>query len=263
MALSNLFTILKGGAGSGNWGHSGRVGKRGGSGRSRSMLSELAITPTLKALFTGTKQYEGDSYPLVTEIFKELNYTAKPSIVENLDTHIADGDTELYRGVVGSSPEETSTFVKDFKQGSLFIGRGIYGSGTYTAVGKEGVTVAEAYSGNAGDRGIIRMSLSKDAKVITDTELWGMSSKLNELYHESNKKADKMVRAAHRAYSEGNEVKAEILVQKSGQLRIQGNDLYRAMNADSAIAAAAMGYDAMQVSGYMVVMNRGKVKVEL
>lgn len=31
MSLSSFFSILKGGAGSGNWGHSGRLGKRGGS----------------------------------------------------------------------------------------------------------------------------------------------------------------------------------------------------------------------------------------
>lgn len=264
MALSNLFSILKGGSTSGNWGHRGRPGKRGGSTQSSSSLGALegfAITPTLRELFKGEKTYDGDSHPIVSQIFEELGFINKPRLVDNLDAHIERGDLELHRGVGGVDDAEGVKYVEAFKKGELFIGDGIYGSGTYSAFGYNGKKTAQGYTVLSGDSGLIRMALDKSAKIITTDEI---KEKLYSIYSDSNKRADKMVKKAFVYHKAGDIKKTEQLLEKSGQLRMRGNEIYKAMGGDHSIAAAAMGYDALQVSSrdYMIVLNRSKVKVE-
>lgn len=116
--LKSLARILKGGAGSGNWAHTGRPGKRGGSAPGGgSSLGTFATTPTLKALLSGRMEYSIHSTQkaIPAKVFKELGYDAKPEAVNSLDDAISQGDTELWRGVSGDNPEEAQVHANQFK----------------------------------------------------------------------------------------------------------------------------------------------------
>lgn len=221
MTLINLFSILKGGAGSGNIGHSGRPGHQGGS--APKGLGSFATTPTLKSLFEGeTESYNQEE--TLTKVLNELNYTSKPEVVNDLNNEINKGDTALFRGVYGTSIGQVRHHVDEFKQGKMFISSAsAYGNGIYTSPKRSDV---KRYTSNQyGDQGIIKMALSKDARIITEKELSRILSNIPE----------------------------------------KDNALYRAMEKDNSLLAASMGYDAINVTekGYMVLLNRGKVKVEL
>lgn len=122
--------------------------------------------------------------PFVEGIFHDQGFDGKAEVVDKteLDARIAKGDIELFRGVEAKVLPELGKGIRDadykkqvlqgsrqhadeFRDGKLFIGGGVTGSGTYT-------TQNRSYaSGYAGDNGVImRMALRKDAKVISASD---------------------------------------------------------------------------------------------
>lgn len=239
---------------------------RGGSGD----LRRFATAPVLKELLNGVDKYaddhHGKSNYIAVQLFKELGFDAKPQVVDSLDASIAEGDTELHRGLVARYDEDLAKYVQDFKTGELFVGDGLYGSGTYTANGPGGRATASSYArGWDDDKGIIRMALDKSAKVI---EQHVLQHQIESIYSQTEGKANQMVKDAFTLRRAGDTAGSDKLLEQSGYLRADANELYKVMRSDHAVLAAAMGYDAMHIpvghsGGYMVVLNRGKVKVEL
>jgi hypothetical protein len=128
--------------------------------------------------------------PHLKMLLARQGYDGLPEKVSkaDLDGHIASGEREMYRGIAtiktGTKKNpvivaDNKNLMRDFTDGDLFAGRGIWGNGTYTAVDDlevlddtrkkmnalKGYDVAYTYSGK-DTTGIMRMSLKSDAKVI-------------------------------------------------------------------------------------------------
>src|SRR5690606_3723639 len=107
----------------------------------------------------------GPGDQVLMDLAKLNGFTGPPKLASSseIDGLIANGHTELYRGIQGKQ------YVREFKEGEYFAGTGVYGSGIYTAVGESGFEVAKEFTGRDG--AVVRMALSKDAKVIDFHEL--------------------------------------------------------------------------------------------
>lgn len=84
MSFANLIIALKGGAGSGNWGHSGRPGKIGGSNRGGG-LKRIGATPShdidaRKKLAGAFRANASKVRPVINQVAKELGYD--PRMIE-------------------------------------------------------------------------------------------------------------------------------------------------------------------------------------
>ena len=181
---------------------------------------------------------QGD--PLLGQVAKARGYDALPTVVDSdaFDQLLTGGATALYRGVKswssytdeGTVSSSGAKFLDDYRFGDYFPGRGVSGSGTYTA---ENVSVALSYSEDGLDT-VMRLILDPRARVITDDDL------LQEWA----------------AFLQSPEYDA---LSRSG----------KALVADMGRYATARGYDAIRVvrgeygSGdYMVLLNRGRVTVD-
>jgi len=141
--------------------------------------------------------------------FDDLPRLVSQSEMDKLDTA---GARILYRGI------QDRTFCEQLQTGEHYAGAGMYGNGTYTAYGPDGLDIASLYKGWSGKGGILRMTLAPEARVITE-------SQLSELFY-----------AAQQASASGLSMVA----------RDQGR------------FAAMLGYDAIDVESrqFMVVLNR-------
>jgi hypothetical protein len=111
--------------------------------------SELALDP---------KQ---DRY--TKEIIREQGFGGKPHVVSRpeLDRYVADGETEIFRGLTSDDAGAASEYADQFRDGDLFVGRGGFGNGVYTTVE---LAVAREFAGDT--RGcILRMAIKKHARI--------------------------------------------------------------------------------------------------
>src|SRR5690606_15473983 len=110
-----------------------------------------------RALYDRNYLHGGDcpGDQVLMDLAKLNGFTGPPKLASRseIDELIANGHTELYRGINGKQ------YVREFKEGEYFGGRGIYGSGIYTAVGESGFEVAKEYTWL--DAAVVRMALSK------------------------------------------------------------------------------------------------------
>lgn len=127
-------------------------------------------------------------------VFKAAGYDAKPEVVSKaeIDQDLQDGRFLMGRVVNDSGTKKAQDVVKQFRTGDLHVGQGIYGDGTYVAIGaKRNRTTLEqneiltplnlAQANNAVRQSIAqydagngrykRMTLASDAKIITRKEL--------------------------------------------------------------------------------------------
>lgn len=246
--------ILNGGKGSGNHGHAGRPGKRGGSGKGTT--NSKATQATLEKIIS---KYPYDAKAgirneAMTELCKEIGYDAKPELIDEKEfneTIEQEGLEKLYRGI-NDSPN-AQKYIKEFKEGELWCGNGYHGSGTYATDYYLG---AQTYAGG-NKNNIIEMALKKDAKVLDVSnrdEFGAFREKRGNLTLEYGRKAEEYAR-------KGDSKNAE-----------KYSDLQATMaTLDDGIMAAYMGYDAIKVPAetgsivdetFVIVLNRGKLIVK-
>ncbi len=150
------------------------------------------------------------------------NFAQLPRVVEP-DT--LEGKV-LYRGV------SEARYAEQFRTGEYYGGRGMAGSGTYAAYGKQGAAEAAEYAKVSGKTGpVMRMQLPTDARVITSQE------------------------ADLRAHAD--------MIQLGTMGDARSKTLSR-LSRDTGRWAAMHGYDAIDIGNmnYMVILNRSILKVE-
>lgn len=167
----------KGSSKSGNHGHAGRPGKLGGSApratgyvaAAHDNLEELPCykrfgNDTSHRLNGGLDTHPHDTY--LKAILHDQGFDGKPEVVPSaeLDKYVAQGETEVWRGLNGGMFNAPISIAQkraeQFKTGKLFVGRGVYGNGTYA--GEKGTALDFAMN----DGTLLRMTIRKDAKVV-------------------------------------------------------------------------------------------------
>ena len=177
----------------------------------------------------GSPGHDGD--PILKQIYKVLGYDALPDVIDSddFDSLIAGGATPIYRGIYDNELN-IGDLLNEFRYGNYYAGKGIYGSGTYTADDHQ---TALSFANNNPQRGLLRMVLSGNANIID--------------YDELNKQWI--------AFTRGDAWE---------DLPWQVRDVLM----DEGRFAAALGYDAIRVGGrerynvYFVILNRGVVTVD-
>lgn len=111
----------------------------------------------------GRSSYRGDEF--LRDLCKERGCDKLPVLISKaeMDQLEKNGARILYRGVGHAE------YVDEFKFGEFFAGKGIFGNGTYTAYGEDGLSLAKSYAGSNG--GILRMTLDPKARVISLEDL--------------------------------------------------------------------------------------------
>jgi len=158
------------------------------------------------------------------ELIKEQAFDKKPKVVsENeLNQIISSGNTELYRGF---SNEQT---IEQFKNGEYYIGKGLYGNGTYATNNSD---TAKLYGAN-----ISHMALDKSAKVISEEKLIQEQQSFVDSLDSQKRYTPE--------YADADE-KISLLIH---------------LATDNGRFATLKGYDAITLSnGNTIVLNRGKL----
>ena len=99
-------------------------------------------------------------------------YGGKPKIVSKKE-YDALGSDEMWRGVEGSRTVSAKERIDALKTGEFFLGRGIYGNGTYAAMARGGPVKVQDAKNIARDyaeydmSGVTSFKLTPDAKTIT------------------------------------------------------------------------------------------------
>jgi hypothetical protein len=139
------------------------------------------------------KDQKGD--PILAHIQERRGFNGKPDVIseELLTKYIADGEIEIHRGFASEQ------FADDFKNGPLHASRGYGGNGTYvtTSLSTASMYAVQGGVSTGGDDGSkpstgrrLRMTLKKDAKVISATDLHDefMKSEFRPVYDATTKK---------------------------------------------------------------------------
>ena len=193
---------VKGGEGSGHFGHAGRPGQRGGSAaegtpqhnqaRGTDLISTIADVEqlpviqralTLEAEFKrirhGRNVYKDElsqnandrNDPYLAAVLKQQGFDGLPEAVSEdaYQSLIASGEiVPLFRGIEG---DNAAHYVEQYRSGPLFVGAGIYGNGTYATTDRD-----RALGYTDRPEGLAELGLRADAK-ITDVRTIDMAVK--------------------------------------------------------------------------------------
>lgn len=188
---------------------------------------------------------------IMKELWAQNGYDGKPKQVTKvaIDKAYSNGQYVAYRAV-GSSSARFKQHFDNFKNGDYFAGHGIYGHGTYVAYAVQGGSWGRGVASNAASAygsGLMRMALSKDAKVVDQRD----------------NKVDV------RAVDQGLKNYLKQTGDRAGYRRARAVLIGDASmtNGTSGRLATAQGYDAIALSDaydptYMVLLNRSKVNVQ-
>lgn len=180
---------------------------------------------------TGT---HGDEF--MYDLAVDLGFSGTPKKVSEaeLGQAVADGDTEMWRGLTDKD------YVSLFVDGSYYAGAGFRGSGTYVATGEGGKRKAVAYAQAPPSRGIatksatptvMHMALSKVAKVA---------------------EYDQIAQEAKAQHVQLGAAKAQ-----AGTMGGSSQQVLAEIARDPMRYAMSQGYDAVKISdGEWVVLNR-------
>lgn len=179
-------------------------------------------------------------------------YDRPPTVVDSVDELIANGWEETWRGVAAPPGYTGPSYATQFREGDFFPGYGIYGNGTYTALGKRrgtlggvdwadtdfdpmpGIEIAEGYS-DLSTRGgeIMRMAVNPNGRFIDSRDLNAEIKGLRDRV-----------------------INGEATPGETYSFVLAGDDPGR--------YATLLGYDGIIVSerGFLVVLNRTLVAVE-
>ncbi|CCI60671.1 phage capsid protein [Staphylococcus equorum subsp. equorum Mu2] len=170
------------------------------------------------------------SQEVISEMF---GYNELPQLITQDEFDKLDESNKLMRGLNDFGDTPASELIEQYKTGEHYIGRGIFGHGTYTAVMTEEnkeLVLSRYAKDNASN--IMNMKFNDDANVISKKDLnkikkeWEMDIKLSDL--DTNTK-----------------------------------DLLKGITRNSSNLAVMLGYDVLYIEGqqYYVLLNRGKVSV--
>ena len=190
-------------------------------------------------------------------MLKELEYNKLPTVLNKAQIDkeaIKPGAIATLRGVQGDTQEDSKQFSDDFKNGDYFVGKGVYGSGTYMAYKKdewavtedtEGMDTAKQYAGIKG--GIIKSVIPKNYKLATQEQY----SSINNARVELDKKF-------------GDELTK---LSKSNADLEKRKKIFEAKNfwQNQGVVMSILGYDgyiADKDRGFLVALNRGKLLVQ-
>jgi hypothetical protein len=207
--------------------------------------------------------FQGDL--ILQDMAEEVGFHRKPTLLskEKMDAYIQQGNRELFRGI-GGRQGEAETYVEQFKTGEYFAGKGVYGNGIYTAYGEDGMEVAKQFA-NEVEKNVLRISLEKDAKIISYDALIDMQKlEFTALQDEERALRRKARKEADRIYDEtGDDDKVEMFLEEAAK-KWEEMEKYQRVLADPGRYALYKGYDAIDIpsSRFMVVLNRGKVFVQ-
>ena len=110
-------------------------------------------------------------------LLEEQGFNGKPKVVgaDEFKKYVDQGFVPIYRGIAGDTAQDVNSYVTQLLQGDApFIGKGMFGDGTYFATNRE---IAEAFTketvtGEARNVGkVVEGILDPQAKVITLQEL--------------------------------------------------------------------------------------------
>lgn len=170
------------------------------------------------------------SQEAVTELF---GYNDLPQSMTQEEFDNLDESRKFMRGIKDFGDTPASELIEQYKTGEHYIGRGLFGHGTYSAVmTEENRDIVWSRYARHQDDNIMYLTHTDDAKVIDNKELgkikkeWQMDIKLSDL---------------------DDDTKALLL----------------AITTNRSNVAIMLGYDASHVQGqeYYVLLNRGKVSV--
>jgi len=266
--LEWIDALTEGGPGSGNWGHKGIKGRRGGSaprgggGVAGQYLRANYIGAEPPLSMCGLDKFAGEVDPfnpthsedlVLKEILHAQGFDGLPQVVDELA--VPEGGVELWRGVA------TGEQAEQFRSGDLYSGRGGGGSGTYTTTDQG---YAQNYSGGTPDA-VVHMALRPGAKTITNDELREIRAQYKERLagRPSPEEQKQLFTQYRRAQREGRQADAdEYMKRLDGSPHPQREQLERAY-ADPGRLAAAMGYDAIdQGFDVYLILNRTALIVE-
>ncbi|MEN1893166.1 phage minor capsid protein [Staphylococcus nepalensis] len=170
------------------------------------------------------------SQEAVTELF---GYNDLPQSMTQEEFDNLDESRQFMRGIKDFGDTPASELIEQYKTGEHYIGRGLFGHGTYSAVmNEENRDIVWSRYAKHQNENIMYLTHTDDAKVIDNKELgkikkeWQMDIKLSDL---------------------DDDTKALLL----------------AITTNRSNVAIMLGYDASHVQGqeYYVLLNRGKVSV--
>lgn len=200
-------------------------------------------------------------------ILQDQGFNGKPDVRSkaDMDAFVQNGEVELFRGlspVVSTHRDSGGRTVldelkgedltKQFKNGELFVGRGINGNGTYTSNSK---TTADGYAGGGGT--VMRMTLKSDAKVIGDSDIYNMRNKARE---ELDRAFDPVTDRYRAGKMSGEEYVQALESHYADVTKLTQSPMWN----DPGRVAAVLGYDAINIGGggVYVILNRTAVRVQ-
>lgn len=164
---------------------------------------------------------------IIKPIIKELGFDGLPQkVTANEFEKLKKTNKALYRGV------EDSKYINDYKNGEMFIGLGVNGTGVYTTIEQQ---KAQRY---AKDGGVIELLIDKDAKIANGFEL---TIEAKELLFSLKSGTDVA----------GNPINVGLDAEKLSKVGEGSNKRF------VTLLALSKGYDAIEVgNGDFIILNR-------
>jgi SPP1 gp7 family putative phage head morphogenesis protein len=168
--------------------------------------------------------------PIGNYLNQKIGYDGLPRVVSSTEFEQMGKEKEiLYRGVKNYKELSAQEMVEQFKKGSFYSGRGVYGNGTYVNADKK---VAMYYAGDTTNGQIMEMILDDGAKIVSYFDIlseWGET----EIY----------------------------------KIPLNKREAYQQVIDNVGAYAAIKGYDAIALDGWqrknhIVILNRSKVIIK-
>lgn len=217
-------------------------------------------TKTYKKMRRGqvTLGTEGGQDLVLESLAKEQGFDGLPQIVSKAEfaKYEKAGERVMFRGINGPK-----AYTDQFKYGKLYSGTGVAGNGTYMAIGKEAKAMATAYAHTPRPEGqVIKMLLRKNAKVISVKDIGKIKA---EMLEAAKLATDKERVALLRRLRQGtiSDEKADKLYAALSGKRKRADAVLREMMDDNGRLATSLGYDAIESSDAMIVLNRTALRI--
>jgi hypothetical protein len=218
----------------GKFGEGGEAASSPGTAGSGKSYNDPRKMCTVQEIETARAAYSGQGDYVLALLREKQGFNALPTVTDEagIAAAVAAGATEMYRG------EGKPEYAQQMMTGPLYAGGGVWGNGTYVAVGDQAQHIAELYSGG----GMLHMALSADAKIGDYTTL-----------------SSEMVNAADSFMSEATGT----LGTPGGEEKFDNAMAAYSATNDIGRYATMQGYDAYAApnKGQMIVLNRGALTI--